>query len=78
MTQIAVLWPSCSLPFSLRSLDIPALLKSWQKHYPCAMTAGIIILLQHSLLPGGIILQGVLLLLQGHEGSMSVFACHYG
>jgi hypothetical protein len=24
---------NCSLPFSLRSLDIPALLKSWQKHY---------------------------------------------
>jgi hypothetical protein len=23
---------NCSLPFSLRSLDIPALLKSWQKH----------------------------------------------
>jgi hypothetical protein len=23
----------CSLPFSLRSLDIPALLKSWKKHY---------------------------------------------
>jgi hypothetical protein len=24
---------NCSLPFSLRSLDIPALFKSWQKHY---------------------------------------------
>jgi hypothetical protein len=24
---------NCSLPFSLRSLDIPALLKSWQKYY---------------------------------------------
>jgi hypothetical protein len=24
---------NCSLPFSLRSLDIPALLKSWKKHY---------------------------------------------
>jgi hypothetical protein len=23
---------NCSLPFSLRRLDIPALLKSWQKH----------------------------------------------
>jgi hypothetical protein len=23
---------NCSLPFSLRSLDIPDLLKSWQKH----------------------------------------------
>jgi hypothetical protein len=33
-----------------------------------------LLLLQHSLLPGGIILQGVLLL----QGSMSVFACHYG
>jgi hypothetical protein len=32
------------------------------------------ILLQRSLLPGGINLQGVLLL----QGSMSVFACHYG
>jgi hypothetical protein len=32
------------------------------------------LLLQRSLLPGGIILQGVLLL----QGSMSVFACHYG
>jgi hypothetical protein len=31
-TQIALFWPSYSLPFSLRSLDIPALLKSWQKH----------------------------------------------
>jgi hypothetical protein len=31
-TQIALFLPSCSLPFSLRSLDIPALLKSWQKH----------------------------------------------
>jgi hypothetical protein len=26
---------NCSLPFSLRSLDIPALLKFWQKH--CAL-----------------------------------------
>jgi hypothetical protein len=26
---------NCSLPFSSRSLDIPALLKSWQKHYYC-------------------------------------------
>jgi hypothetical protein len=33
-----------------------------------------LLLLQCSLLPGGIILQGVLLL----QGSMSVFACHYG
>jgi hypothetical protein len=24
---------NCSLPFSSRSLDNPALLKSWQKHY---------------------------------------------
>jgi hypothetical protein len=32
------------------------------------------LLLQRSLLPGGIILQGVLLL----QGSTSVFACHYG
>jgi hypothetical protein len=24
---------NCSLPFSLRSLDITALLKSWKKHY---------------------------------------------
>jgi hypothetical protein len=24
---------NCSLPFSLTSLDIPALLKSWKKHY---------------------------------------------
>jgi hypothetical protein len=24
---------NCSLPFSFRRLDIPALLKSWQKHY---------------------------------------------
>jgi hypothetical protein len=24
---------NCSLPFSLRILDIPALLKSWKKHY---------------------------------------------
>jgi hypothetical protein len=34
----------------------------------------LLVLLQRSLLPGGIILQGVLLL----QGSMSVFACHYG
>jgi hypothetical protein len=34
----------------------------------------LLLLLQHSLLPGGNILQGVLLL----QGSMSVFACHYG
>jgi hypothetical protein len=34
----------------------------------------ILLLLQRSLLPGGIILQGVLLL----QGSMSIFACHYG
>jgi hypothetical protein len=34
----------------------------------------LLLLLQRSLLPGGIILQGVLLL----QGSMSVFACHYG
>jgi hypothetical protein len=33
-----------------------------------------LLLLQRSLLPGGIILQGVLLF----QGSMSVFACHYG
>jgi hypothetical protein len=32
-TQIALFWPKLSLPFSLRSLDIPAFLKSWQKHY---------------------------------------------
>jgi hypothetical protein len=32
------------------------------------------LLLQRSLLPGGIILQGVLLL----QVSMSIFACHYG
>jgi hypothetical protein len=25
----------CSLPFSLGRLDIPVLLKSWKKHYPC-------------------------------------------
>jgi hypothetical protein len=24
---------NCSLPFFIRSLDIPALLKSWKKHY---------------------------------------------
>jgi hypothetical protein len=24
---------NCCLPFSLRSLDIPVLLRSWQKHY---------------------------------------------
>jgi hypothetical protein len=34
----------------------------------------LLLLLQRSLLPGGIILQGVLLL----QGSMSVFVCHYG
>jgi hypothetical protein len=34
----------------------------------------LLLLLQRSLLPGGIILQGVLLL----QGSMSSFACHYG
>jgi hypothetical protein len=34
----------------------------------------LLLLLQCSLLPGGIILQGVLLL----QGYMSVFACHYG
>jgi hypothetical protein len=35
-TQIALFWPKL-LPalFALRSLDIPALLKSWQKHYAC-------------------------------------------
>jgi quinol-cytochrome oxidoreductase complex cytochrome b subunit len=33
----------------------------------------LLLLLQHSLLPGGIILQGVLLI----QGSMRVFACHY-
>jgi hypothetical protein len=33
-----------------------------------------LLLLQRSLLPGGIILQGALLL----QGSMSIFACHYG
>jgi hypothetical protein len=32
-TQIALSCPNCRLPFSLRSLGIPALLKSWQKHY---------------------------------------------
>jgi hypothetical protein len=32
-TQIALFGQNCSLPFSLRRLDIPALLKSWQKHY---------------------------------------------
>jgi hypothetical protein len=32
-TQIALFCQNCSLPFSLRSLDIPALLTSWQKHY---------------------------------------------
>jgi hypothetical protein len=31
-TQIALFCQNCSLPFSLRSLDIPALLKSWKKH----------------------------------------------
>jgi hypothetical protein len=30
--QIALFCQNCSLPFSL-SMDIPALLKSWQKHY---------------------------------------------
>jgi hypothetical protein len=34
----------------------------------------LLLLLQRLLLPGGIILQGVLLL----QGSMSIFACHYG
>jgi hypothetical protein len=29
-TQIALIWPKLLLPFS--SLDISALLKSWQKH----------------------------------------------
>jgi hypothetical protein len=44
-TQIALFWPKLlpalslkkpsliSLPFPLRSLEIPALLKSWQRHY---------------------------------------------
>jgi hypothetical protein len=32
-TQIVLFGQNCSLPFSLRSLDIPVLLKSWQKHY---------------------------------------------
>jgi hypothetical protein len=32
-TQIALFFgQTCSLPFSSRSLDIPAILKSWQKH----------------------------------------------
>jgi hypothetical protein len=31
-TNCPFLGQNCSLPFSLRSLDIPALLKSWQKH----------------------------------------------
>jgi hypothetical protein len=31
--QLPFFGQNCSLPFSLRSLDIPALLKSWQKHY---------------------------------------------
>jgi hypothetical protein len=34
MMQIAfLLAKNCSLLFSLRSLEIPALLKSWQKHW---------------------------------------------
>jgi hypothetical protein len=33
MMKIALFCQNCSLPFSLRSLDIPALLKSWKKHY---------------------------------------------
>jgi hypothetical protein len=31
--QIALSWPKLLLPFSLRRLEFPALLKSWQKHY---------------------------------------------
>jgi hypothetical protein len=31
-TLVLLLGQNCSLPFSLRSLDIPALLTSWQKH----------------------------------------------
>jgi hypothetical protein len=33
MTQIALFGQNCFLPFSSSSLDITALLKSWQKHY---------------------------------------------
>jgi hypothetical protein len=33
-TQIALFWPKLlSALFLIRNLDIPALLKSWQKHY---------------------------------------------
>jgi hypothetical protein len=32
-TQIALFWPKLLPAFSVRSLDIPALLKSWKKHY---------------------------------------------
>jgi hypothetical protein len=32
-TQIALFWPKLLPAFSSRRLDIPALLKSWQKHY---------------------------------------------
>jgi hypothetical protein len=32
-TQIALIWPKLLPALFLRSLDIPALLKSWQKHY---------------------------------------------
>jgi hypothetical protein len=34
-TQIALFGQNCPLPFSLSLVDIPALLKSWQKHYKC-------------------------------------------
>jgi hypothetical protein len=33
---------NCSLPFSFRSLDIPALLKSWQKHYQGSLSCTIL------------------------------------
>jgi hypothetical protein len=45
----------------------------YTNHLPIKLST-LPLLLQHSLLPGGIILQGVLLF----QGSMSIFACHYG
>jgi hypothetical protein len=58
-------------PLDAASVSINLIVRSFTSRFRLHL---LLLLLQCSLLPGVIVLQGVLLL----QGSMSVFACHYG
>jgi hypothetical protein len=65
-TQIALFLPKLySLPFSLRILDIPALLRSWQKHYYWTVKID-------TLLPPSLFHHQLNLSLRIHEGLPSI------